>query len=472
MAIRLQLGTSDGIQLDLKVDDKRKDGTGLIWGKGELYANGQPLLAGDDNGAVEWTWVDLLEWLGKNWAYLLCEQSFPFQVPASNLSTLMRDLEKRWENMSEARVEDEEEEAHRFFDRHDFASAFKGVFFPSVFIMRQGALIEVIHTEPDKTIWLPLDKVRSDLEEIGNGLASLAKKADEGRGVAAAQQWQGRTKQLEQKALPLLTGLSTADLAHISAGNDASFWEQDQSSLFADSELMAAARMTKGVLQADQQVLILQMIRNLPKSTTAELDALADAFAADFKEIGKPYDQGYWAAIWLRRKLGLNKEDKAQPEAYLQTWGVHIQHFEMPDSNLDALACWGNNHGPAILINKAQDNAPAHIHGENSTLAHEICHLLMDRSGALPVAEVLNGNTPERLEKRARAFAAEFLLPRECAASMVRYSDSMKAAVNELSDTYRVSHELVCWQIINSEIYVSLTEHEQHWLRSQVGRIG
>lgn len=235
---------------------------------------------------------------------------------------------------------------------------------------------------------------------------------------------------------------------------------------------MATARMTKGVLLAEQQTQILEMIRSLPKSTTAELDALADAFAADFKEIGKPYDQGYWAAIWLRRKLGLQEVDNAQPETYLKNWGVQIQRFEMPASKLDALACWGKNHGPAILINKAQDTTPAHIHGENTTLAHEICHLLMDRSGVLPVAEVLNGNTPERLEKRARAFAAEFLLPRGCAVSVVKHADSVSTAVIELSNTYSVSHELVCWQIINSEIYPSLTEQEQRWLHSQVGRVG
>lgn len=227
MANTVQLGTSDGIQLTLKLDNKRVDGPGLIWGKGQLYANGHALLAGEGNGAVVWTWVDLLEWLGKNWAYLLCEQSFPFQVAASDLSTLMRDLEKRWENMPEARVEDEEEEALRFFDRHDLASAFKGVFFPAVFIIRQGALIEVISAEPSNTIRLPLNKAVTDLEKIGNQLAVFAGKGDEGRGAAAALQWHGRTKQLEHKALELLTGLSAADLADISAGNDASFWEQD-----------------------------------------------------------------------------------------------------------------------------------------------------------------------------------------------------------------------------------------------------
>jgi Zn-dependent peptidase ImmA (M78 family) len=471
MANTIQLGTPDGIQLELKLDHKKKGGAGLIWGKGQLYAGEQALLAVENQGSVEWTWVDLLEWLGKNWAYLLCEQTFPFQVAASDMSTLMRELEKRWEDMLETRVEDEEEQAHRFFNRHDLAAAFKGVFFPAVFIMRQGLLVEIIRAESNKPLRLPLSKVVTDLEQIGNHLAELAGVASEGRGPAAASQWQARTQQLEHKALSLLTGLSAADLKHLNADNDPSFWEQGQTAHFADSELMAAARMTRGVLPLEAQSQLIERIRQLPKFNTVELDALVQAFAADFKEIGKPYDQGYWAAIWLRRKLGLQEADKAQPAEYLQAWGVQIEHFEMPGSKLAALACWGTQHGPAILINKAPDNVPAHIHGENTTLAHEICHLLMDRSRALPVAEVLNGNTPERLEKRARAFAAEFLLPRAGAATVVRHATTLQAAVSELSDTYAVSQELVCWQIINSENCTSLAEQEQHWLYSQVARL-
>lgn len=55
---------------------------------------------------------------------------------------------KRWENMPEERVVDEEEEAFRFLNRHDLASAFKGLYFPAVFVIRQGELFEVSSTCP------------------------------------------------------------------------------------------------------------------------------------------------------------------------------------------------------------------------------------------------------------------------------------------------------------------------------------
>lgn len=469
MASRLQLGSNAGIKLDLQLDKAKGDASGLIWGTGQLYAKGWVLLAGESEQGVEWTWVDLLEWLGKNWAYLLCEQSLPFQVAATDISTLMRDLEKRWEDMSEARVEDEEEDAHRFFNRHDLASAFKGIYFPAVFIMRQGAMIEVTLTEQGKTIRLPLDELVADLEHIGNQLAALAETSPQGRGPVAAQQWHARLKELEFKALPLFTGLSAETLALINPENDASFWEQEPAAPLSDTELMAAARMTSGVLSVEEQSVILDKVRGLDKVSTDELDALADELTFSFQEAGKPYDQGYNAALWLRGKLGLTENDPASPAVYLKRWGVILQDFRLPASKLDALACWGPRHGPAILVNNAPESTPAHVHGKNTTLAHEICHLLLDRKGALPVAEVLNGNTPERLEKRARAFAAEFLLPRNSAAKAVQQANSLKSVVVELSSTYTVSNELVCWQIINSDVYTSLSDNEQRWLESQVG---
>ena len=113
MAKTIQLGSHSGFLLELKPSEHQKN-AGLIWGEGKLSVYGLLVIAGEDNRAISWTWVDLLEWLAKNWAYILLEQSFPFQVPAMGISTLVRDLEKRWENMPIDRVEDEEEEACRY----------------------------------------------------------------------------------------------------------------------------------------------------------------------------------------------------------------------------------------------------------------------------------------------------------------------------------------------------------------------
>jgi Zn-dependent peptidase ImmA (M78 family) len=157
------------------------------------------------------------------------------------------------------------------------------------------------------------------------------------------------------------------------------------------------------------------------------------------------------------------------PEAILRNWNVGIQSLELDNCPVDAIACWGAKHGPAILLNDKQTSTAGHTHGRRSTLAHEICHLLLDRATALPVAEVLNGETPERLEKRARAFAAELLLPRETAANAIkdrRDTNNLKELIVRLTEIFQVSTELVCWQIQNSAVSETLSIEEKMLLKA------
>lgn len=471
MARTVQLGSQEGICFELSLESSKDKSADLVWGSGRIFVNRTAVIAGDDGAPISWTWVDLLEWLAKHWPAVLLEQTFPFHMLSTNILALQSDLEKRWESMAEERVEEEEEEAHRFLIRHDVAQCFKGIYFPSVYLMRLGNSIEISTAENAATVQLPLLKVAADLEQIGNQLAKWADVTGQGRGKLAAQRWYSRKERLDQNALSLLAGLLPDNLAQLHPdATRAAYWEFDPHAPLNDTELLAAARMTNSVLLPNQQHRLLEHIRKIPKTATPRLDTLAASLKDNFEDTGKPHDQGYWAAAWLRHELAYEPHQSINPLALLQQWDIIVQNIEIPDTSLDALACWGPRHGPAILLNTASQSTAAHIHGENSTLAHEICHLLMDRECALPVAEVLNGNTPERLEKRARAFAAELLLPRSVAAHHVRNGEDVKTVIETLSRAYQVSLELVGWQIINSDSYAALTTNEQRWLRSRVGR--
>jgi Zn-dependent peptidase ImmA (M78 family) len=85
-----------------------------------------------------------------------------------------------------------------------------------------------------------------------------------------------------------------------------------------------------------------------------------------------------------------------------------------------------------------------------------MAHLLLDRTGALPVAEVLQGQVISHVEARARAFAAELLLPQEeAAAAYLSTPDSPERVVKSLVSRYGVSLELAAWQIRNSDATIS-----------------
>lgn len=84
-----------------------------------------------------------------------------------------------------------------------------------------------------------------------------------------------------------------------------------------------------------------------------------------------------------------------------------------------------------------------------------MCHLLIDRNSALPFAEVLGGRLPKGIEARARAFAAELLLPKAVAGMRFRDAKNPEEVSRELRQAFGVSKEVVAWQARNSEILLA-----------------
>ncbi|HMR77159.1 MAG TPA: ImmA/IrrE family metallo-endopeptidase [Polyangiaceae bacterium] len=85
-----------------------------------------------------------------------------------------------------------------------------------------------------------------------------------------------------------------------------------------------------------------------------------------------------------------------------------------------------------------------------ATLTHEICHLLVDRSASLPLAEVFGGHVFRSVEQRAGAFAAQLLVPREMAGRAFLNARSPGDVLSSLAGKYGASRELIAWQTYNS----------------------
>ena len=177
-----------------------------------------------------------------------------------------------------------------------------------------------------------------------------------------------------------------------------------------------------------------------------------------------PYEDGYRLAQWLRGKLDVPATMAVNPLGILQGWHVPVKTVELDHCRIDAVACWGNNHGPAILLNVGEGSRAVHTFGERSTLAHEICHLLMDRGKALPAAEVLGGLTPKFIEQKANAFAAELLVPQESIGEFIRRQPDAASAIDALVEHFQVSPQLIGWQIRNSGLYQTLQTVERAYV--------
>lgn len=450
------IGAPEGLQFEFNLDPA--DEEGLARGEGRAFLDREPVWFEEGTGGQElplsWTWVDLLYFLGRWWPWLVHEQDYPLPVNPLYPAFFLQEAEARWQELPDEQVEEEEEQAHRFLARHDLAEGFKGLFLPSLILLRQGNVCLVSAGANRQTRIRPWSEVQKTLEEAGDYLARNVAPSAEPRAEEALAWWRNREARLAARELDIETALSADERDRsVEAGLAENDWRLP--------EIRAVARMSRGtILEADRQAFLLR-IAAASLRPTPELDAMVGELLRDFREIGPPHEQGYWAAGWLRRALGMTPDAPAEPRGQLESWGVNIEEVERPGCPVDAVTAWGVAHGPLVILNCAQGARSAHEFGERATLAHEIAHLLIDREGALPAGEVLGGRVPEYAEKRARAFQAEYLLPREIAAEVVRNAASLEDAARDLQSTYRVSTELLAWQINNSTIRSTLSDEER-----------
>jgi Zn-dependent peptidase ImmA (M78 family) len=86
-------------------------------------------------------------------------------------------------------------------------------------------------------------------------------------------------------------------------------------------------------------------------------------------------------------------------------------------------------------------------------LAHELCHLILDQDHTLTAVEVLHSRMPLDIERRARAFAGEFLLPGSVAANLwqkakgPRSLDELDKFVGVLCRDFGVTKNVAAWKL-------------------------
>ncbi len=229
-------------------------------------------------------------------------------------------------------------------------------------------------------------------------------------------------------------------------------------------ELVVLARMLPSGLSNQAMNGLLDMIDAVPKTpSSARLDELSRQAleVINSRSEQKHYRQGYELAAWLRGILSKSPDVRVDSEELLRSWDVAVSEDDFI-KQVDAIAVWGPSHGPSVIVNKSGVHAQTR-RGRRATVAHELCHVLIDRQTALPAVEVLGGRVSNRVEARARAFAAEFLAPRDSVAHIVRRSASIVTALEEAQEVYDVSVPLTAWQITNSG--VALSARDRNLLR-------
>jgi Zn-dependent peptidase ImmA (M78 family) len=459
--VRKLIGDTSGLAFEFRwpalVPD---DVEGLGWGQLTLWFAGTRAWSKDKDGpGIAWTWVDLLEHLARAWPFLLYEEVPPFALMTKGPELLRKlGLMKAAAAAAQLDLVEVEDAIHAYQHRHDLAAGLKGVFVPSVWIIPEGRFTRIRHNGVD--LWLKREALSELLTEVGEAIGERLAQGAHPRSLRALDWWKARHPD-DRKVIRLRTGLA-GDLEAWEAKTGHTQWGDARAEV--ESPLMAAARLSAGLSDASRAQ-ILKVVLSTPAASTPVLDDLSRAAkpVVDALASLKPYEQGHALAIWLRGQLGL-EHGPVDPAGLLDAWNVQVTDLPDLESDFDAVAVWGDKHGPAVFVNP-EGRYSGSTGGRRATLAHEVLHLLVDRGRHLPIAEVFGGTTPVHLEQRARAFAAEFLAPRDAVASIVASSSSFNKAFSEVQKRFRVSAELAGWQVRNGSGWALLDPSEKKVVR-------
>lgn len=423
--------------------------TDMVLGRGSLRVFiGEKEIWGDETQrrGITWTWIDLLEQLARSWPYLKYEESAPIEV--RDYLTLLEEGRYLLPDYDLApSLTAIPQSIYIFLRRHNLATGIEGLYLPSLSFLREGRKMWVLSRGARKQMEF-VDTIDT-LSNLGDALCEhISSGTQDERSAAAISAWRNREPSSD---MALVIRLGSASAHSLVPMNDtiAGFFEAQNDDEFGSS-LLVAARMSEAV-PIESRRRILAFMKELPYTGISALLQAVSTKAEDFvpNYTRRAYDQGYELARNVREQFGISPSDKADAQGILEKLGVAVVTRSFGTDVIDAVGCWGSGHGPAVLVNSDGEHAQA-AHGRRATLAHELAHVIFDRHGSLPVAEVLGGNAPLYPEQRASAFAAEFLMPKQAVSDRIRNAPDKVREIERLCNHFDVSRELAAWHISNS----------------------
>jgi Zn-dependent peptidase ImmA (M78 family) len=402
---------------------------------------------------------DLLAHLTEFWKPLMLRQTYPIRVAPERPSLLRAEAEKRWATEPTPVMEREDERVTAFEEAHDLSRGFAGLFgLPPLWLLRAGEYF--ISETATFLCRLRFATVRDALANVGDEIADRLEGSREERWTDLIYAWRRRDIGAPTVLLAWSTGLDR-EVAEAFVEQGALCAPTNVADAANDNdELRIAARMASA-LPPEQISQIIELVRKFPKCDAPNLNDLSRRVRAyidgAFRD-HRPHEQGEAAANFVRERLGFASVQFIDVVATIESLGVTIYPQPVQPSTLDALAVWGQRHGPAVLLNEASKRVSRSVDFRRSwvarvTLAHELSHLLLDGGHTLTAVDVLNSRMPLEVERRAKAFAGELLLPSRIAADIWQQAggpksqDDLRDCLRQLCKRYGVTQSVAAWKL-------------------------
>jgi hypothetical protein len=401
---------------------------------------------------------DLLSHLIEFWKPLNLRQTYPIATQPDRPSLLRAEAEKRWGSEPEETVEREEALVTAFEEAHDLSHSFAGMFdLPPLWLVRQGDRMLVDTRSGLRSV--AFEDARAALQRIGDEIAERLLAAANDRWSDLVQAWRRRD---QGEPVVLLAWSASLDrhVAEAFIKDDILAAPHNVAEAANDNdELRIAARMASA-LPEEQIREIVALVGGFPKCAAQPLEELGTRTRAHIASLAdrRPFEQGEAAANYVRTCLDLSTEDMVDVFGIVQGLGVSLHPRNVEPSSLLAIAVWGSRHGPSVLLNELAMPYPPEVGIRQRwlarvTMAHELCHLLIDQQHTLTAVEVLHSRMPLDIERRAKAFAGELLLPSRVARDIWHsagkprsYTELGKLSV-DLCHQFGVTKNVAAWKI-------------------------
>ena len=459
------------------------------WSTGDLRitVGHQVLTARRYNGAecrhIAWYLAPLLDWLLSQWASILHEEAYawPEKGGAPAAWTVFAALGR-----SIASSDETEQAQYRavqaWWGRHALRAADPSALYPDLCLRRLGDDIEVswagrqpVYAPEGFTLTSPPGYALFEVAAVATPLWHFVEWALQTAPGVTAMDRDAISRMRERFDQLKRTPLEALELRYLSDRVQALLQSarvavdlQDPSVLVrgvpAIAELDPAVLMFGGLnpsIGNADAVRLLQFLANHHNGTETEaLAMLVDD--RGWNHALAPYEEGYELAEEIREEIGVPVGERdVNVHRILNELGVEVEEVALDTDSVRGVAIAGPGFAPAILVNTHSVFNQTWV-GRKFTLAHELCHILFDRTRARRLSHVSGPWTAPRTEKRANAFAAMFLASRTATRAVLH--EYGQDRTRESARALQLGHSAYIEHVYN---LVLIDEAEREQLRSK-----
>lgn len=481
-----RFGRPDAFEVGLRwVDDpaapkRRPAGHGWSMGQLELSVAGVSLTASARGNEwqdhVGWYLSPVLVWLADNWGALLHEERFGWEERSADPAAVTCGRILDWVSSDPGGVR-RYELAQAWYRRHAIRSAALGGLFPDLYIRRIADDIELSWSGDPPEFAPPgllfesgAGCARLSVSDFALPLWQLLQWAAENPPRAPAdfqediEVFQSKVRNLHTLEASDLSGEYVADTLFEKARS--AFAEVDRLDLVDEVRLVApgvpcirefppAVAMFGGVapdlVGEDVRLLRDALVEAGNGQEGATLAGLVEARRDE--ALGVPYRDGERFAAELLEDLGGEASSGwVDVGKICDELGVVVRTLALNTGSIRGVAFAGAGFSPSIVVN------PTHYFNENEpgrrfTVAHELCHILFDRTRARRLAHASGRWAPPAVEQRANAFAAYLLMPPSLVFAEVGGGGAIDGEqVLRLAATLRVSQSALVQHLHNLDL--------------------